>query len=303
MRGEFAFTLWDEERKLLVAGRDRCGIKPLFYCKWQNQLLLASEMKALFAYGVPAIWDQETLATGGHLYSNRTVFKGIKQLPPGTWLVATPGALRQHTQHRAQHCAHPLMHGCGVVSFVLPAGSVSCQKYYEMEYSSYEDELRQIEAEVKEAKTDRVITAIRDRLVDAVQQRMIADVKVGVYLSGGLDSCSILGIAAAHSPTPIEAFTISFGEVRFDEAKAAAEMAKHANANHHIVEAPPAALAEHFDASVAHYEFPSFNLNGTAKYMLSKAVHEAGLKVVLTGEGSDELFAGCQTRSTRTAST
>jgi len=91
MRGEFAFTLWDEERKLLVAGRDRFGIKPLFYCKWQNQLLLASEMKALFAYGVPAIWDEETLATGGHLYSNRTIFKGIKQVPPGHWMVATPG--------------------------------------------------------------------------------------------------------------------------------------------------------------------------------------------------------------------
>ena len=166
-----------------------------------------------------------------------------------------------------------------------------------MEYSSYEEELRQTRAEVKEARQDRVILKIRELLVDAVQQRMISDVPVGVYLSGGLDSCSILGIAAAHSPTPIEAFTISFGEVRFDEAKAAAEMAKHAKANLHVVQAPPAVLAEHFDASVVHYEYPAFNLNGTAKYMLSKAVRDAGLKVVLTGEGSDEIFAGCQFRA------
>jgi len=182
------------------------------------------------------------------------------------------------------------------------AGSVTCQKYYEFEYSSYEEELRQIKAEVKEAKKDQVIQGIRDRLVDAVQQRMIADVRVGVYLSGGLDSCSILGIAAAHSPTPIEAFTISFGEVRFDEAKAAGEMAKHAKANMHVVSAPPAVLADHFDASVVHYEYPAFNLNGTAKFMLSKAVRDAGLKVVMTGEGSDEIFAGCQLHTQQHAS-
>ena len=179
-----------------------------------------------------------------------------------------------------------------VFCLLLAAGSISCQKYYEFEYLTYDEELNQIKAEAKEAKSDQVIKEIRERLVDAVQQRMIADVRVGVYLSGGLDSCSILGVAAAHSPTPIEAFTISFGEVRFDEAKAAAEMAKHAKANLHIVQAPPAILAEHFDASVVHYEYPAFNLNGTAKYMLSRAVRDAGLKVVMTGEGSDEIFAG-----------
>ena len=144
-------------------------------------------------------------------------------------------------------------------------------------------------------RKDAVVSGIRERLIDAVQQRMIADVPCGVYLSGGLDSCSILGIAAAHSKTPVEAFTISFaGEARFDEAKAAAEMAKHAKANLHVVQASPAALADNFDASVVHYEYPAFNLNGTAKYMLSKAVRDAGMKVVLTGEGSDEIFAGCQ---------
>ena len=175
------------------------------------------------------------------------------------------------------------------------AGSVTCQKYYDVDYSSWDEELRQIKAEVKEPKKDRVIKEVRERLVDAVQQRMIADVRVGVYLSGGLDSCSILGIAAAHSPTPIDAFTISFSsEARFDEAKLAGEMAKHAKANLNVVQASPAALADHFDASVVHYEYPAFNLNGTAKMMLSRAVRDAGLKVVMTGEGSDEIFAGCQ---------
>ena len=98
LRGEFAFTLWDEQRKLLIAGRDRYGIKPLFWTRWQSQLLLASEMKALFAYGVPAVWDDEALATGGHLYGNRTVFKGIQQVPPAHFLVATPGQ-HDHAHH------------------------------------------------------------------------------------------------------------------------------------------------------------------------------------------------------------
>ena len=183
-------------------------------------------------------------------------------------------------------------------AFSLLAGTIACQKYYELEYSTYDEELRQIKADVKGASTDKVVKEVRELLVDAVQQRMVADVSVGVYLSGGLDSCSILGFAAAHSRAPIEAFTISFGEAGFDERKVATEMVKHAKANLHVVEAPPAVLADHFDASVVHYEYPAFNLNGTAKFMLSKAVRDAGLKVVMTGEGSDEIFAGCQLQST-----
>jgi asparagine synthetase B (glutamine-hydrolysing) len=103
--------------QLLVAGRDRFGIKPLFWTRWQQQLILASEMKALFAYGVPAVWDDETLATGGHLYSHRTVFKGIQQVPPGHFLVATPGMTANMLQLSVSCCSLPLPHcSCCVLS-------------------------------------------------------------------------------------------------------------------------------------------------------------------------------------------
>ena len=163
-----------------------------------------------------------------------------------------------------------------------------------MEYLPYEEELQQI-AEYRDdaEKEEAAVKQVRARLVDAVQQRLIADVRVGVYLSGGLDSCSILGIASSLQPTPVDAFTVSFGsEQRFDETQQAKEMAQHANANLHVVEATPTALAESFEASVFHCEYPVFNLNGTAKYLLSRAVRQQGMKAVLTGEGSDEIFAG-----------
>jgi asparagine synthase (glutamine-hydrolysing) len=171
---------------------------------------------------------------------------------------------------------------------------VSFQRYWEMDYLPYEEELKQIaEYGSDTEKEEAVVRQVRARLVDAVQQRMIADVRVGVYLSGGLDSCSILGIASSLQSTPVDAFTISFGaDQRFDESQQAKEMAQHANANLHVVEATPSALAESFEASVYHCESPVFNLNGTAKYLLSRAVRQQGMKAVLTGEGSDEIFAG-----------
>ena len=177
-----------------------------------------------------------------------------------------------------------------VVRDASAAGSVSFQRYYDLDYSDYEHELKLIKADADGKKEEVVVQEVRKRLVDAVQQRLIADVRVGVYLSGGLDSCSILGIASHLQPTPVEAFTISFSDQsRFDEAEAAKAMAKHANANLHVIEASPAQLAEHFEASVRHVEYPVFNANGTAKFLLSKAVRDQGLKAVLTGEGSDEV--------------
>ena len=167
---------------------------------------------------------------------------------------------------------------------------MSFQRYYDLDYSEYGEELKQIKADVEGKKEQGVVEETRRRLVDAVQQRLIADVRVGVYLSGGLDSCSILGVASHLQSTPVEAFTISFSDQsRFDEAEAARAMAQHANANLHVVEASPVALAENFDASVYHVEYPVFNLNGTAKFLLSKAVRDQGMKAVLTGEGSDEV--------------
>src|SRR5205085_7130985 len=109
---------------------------------------------------------------------------------------------------------------------------------------------------------------------------------------GGLDSCAVLGLAATHRADPIRAFTLSFDRPEYDETAIAREMAGLANAEFHPIPITPSDLADHFAEAVAHAETLAINAHGVAKYLLSRAVRDAGYKVVLTGEGSDEILAG-----------
>jgi asparagine synthase (glutamine-hydrolysing) len=122
--------------------------------------------------------------------------------------------------------------------------------------------------------------------------RLRADVPVGCYLSGGLDSSTVLGMAAHHSSSPIQAFTLAFDHEAYNEEPLAREMAAHTAANLQTIPIRQSDLAEHFADSIWHSEMLSTNANTTAKYLLSKAARDAGYKVVLTGEGSDEIFGG-----------
>jgi asparagine synthase (glutamine-hydrolysing) len=255
LRGEFAMVLWDERNRTVVAVRDRFGIKPLFYAWHDGALYLASEVKALFAMGVPARWDAESMSHaveyGGH--QARTLFHGVFQVPPGHYLIAT--------DHHFQ-----------------------LNQYWDFNYPAAGD-VRQVPAAEHAA-------AVREALDEAVRLRLRADVPVGCYLSGGLDSCAVIGLAARHHPDPIRAFTLTFDRPDYDEEREARETARRVGAEFHPIPIGQDDLADHLADAVHQAETFCVNAHSVAKYLLSRAVRDAGYKVVITGEGSDEILGG-----------
>jgi len=253
--GELAFVLYDAGRDLLVAARDRFGIKPLVYGRHRGVLTLASEAKALFAAGHPAIWDLESFVQGSMLggpVEDRTLFAGVHQVPAGHLLIAT-----RHHQRLV--------------------------RYWDFDYPSTPGAPR------AEAEDREELAAALD---EAIRLRLRADVPVACYLSGGIDSCTVLGLAQRHVTTPIHAFTLAFDHAEYDEQALARDMAAHAGATMTTIEVRQDGLADDLEDALFHAERPFNNANSVAKFQLSRAVRAAGIKVVLTGEGSDEVFAG-----------
>jgi len=256
LRGEFAFVLWDETNRTIFAARDRFGIKPLYYAFHGDTLYFASEVKALFAAGVPARWDAESVSQsvecGGHQV--RTLYEGVFQVPPGHYLLATD----KHIQ---------------------------LIQYWDFDYPK---------ADSKAAPRSDAdyVAEFRFALEEAVRLRLRADVPVGCYLSGGLDSCAVLGLAAKHRRDPIRAFTLTFDRADYDEEREAREMAAKVGAEFFPIPIRQDDLADHFSDAIQQSETFCFNAHGVAKFLLSRAVRDAGYKVVITGEGSDEILGG-----------
>jgi asparagine synthase (glutamine-hydrolysing) len=255
LRGEYAFVLWDERKKLLFAGRDRFGIKPLFYTERNGRLMLASEVKALHAAGAPAAWDEQgLLAILSMGTTNGTLFQGIFALPPAHYMVAN-------------------------------AGGTTMQQYWDFDFPR--------EADLPAGRSDQEYAEeFRAVLTDAVRTRLRADVPVGCYLSGGLDSCSVLALMAKLAPGRVRAFSLSFDHEIYDEGPIAREMAERAGAEFTMIPIRQADIARDLSDAVWHGETMFINGGSAAKFALSRAVRDAGYKVVLTGEGSDEVLAG-----------
>jgi len=254
LRGEYAFAIWDARNHCLIAGRDRFGVKPLFYAEHNGALYLASEAKALFAMGVPAAWSHEAVYAGGFILpGERTLFRGVHAVPPGHYLRAT----------REGHRVH---------------------QYWDVDYP--------VDGTLPARSDEEYIEGFREVLEAAVKTRLRADVPVGCYLSGGIDSCSVLGLASLHHSGPVRAYTLTFDGPQYDESVIAEEMARHVGADYQPIPMKQADLATNFRAAVIQSEIPFINGHTVAKFMLSRAVRESGYKVVLTGEGSDEILAG-----------
>lgn len=258
LRGEFALVLWDSRRGELLAARDRFGIKPLYYTWHRGRLLLASEIKALLAAGVAARWDQDCFAD--HLQlgvaQDRTLFAGIHQLPPGCHLLAGPHGLR-------------------------------IGRYWDLDYP-------QAGEPPGFSSIGECVDAVGHAVAEAVTVRTTADVAVGCHLSGGLDSSSVLALAGGSGLNGARrtAFTVRFDDPDHDEGPLAAHTAAFLGAEHHEISCRDADHANHLAAALRAGETVQENSHGVARYLQSAAIHAAGFKVVLAGEGGDELFAG-----------
>jgi len=159
------------------------------------------------------------------------------------------------------------------------------QKYWDLDYPE--------EKEAAPTRSDsEYAEEFRHAFDEAVRIRLRADVPVGCYLSGGIDSCAILGLAARHHPDPIRAFTLSFDRPEYDESQVAKEMAAKAGAQFFPIPIRQDDIADHFADAIQQAETLCVNAHGVAKFLLSRAVRQAGYKVVLTGEGSDEMLGG-----------
>ncbi|SFQ68585.1 asparagine synthase (glutamine-hydrolyzing) [Amycolatopsis rubida] len=255
LRGEFAFALWDERRGELFAARDRFGVKPLYYAELGGRLYLASEIKALLACGVPARWDLGAFAAHLQLAlpPDRTLFAGVRQLPPGCFLRAS-------------------------------AGGIAVHRYWDLDYPTAAELARPGKSLAEH------VAEVRAGLDEAVRLRTVADVPLACHLSGGIDSSAMTAAAARHAA--VTTFTVRFADVALDESPVAARTAARLGVPNHRVDLDPASFAEHLAATLRAGEMVQENSHGVARFRHSAAIRARGFKAALAGEGGDELFAG-----------
>lgn len=261
LRGEFGFALYDRKRDRLMLVRDRFGVKPLYWTEVNDTFVFGSELKVLFAHPeVPRKFTSQGLY---HQLMQTTVpgstaFAGIQQVMPGHIVIIE----RAQGQFKIRE-----------------------QKYWDMDFP---------QAAERETGRDEeyYIEGVREQLLQAVQLRLEADVPVACYLSGGIDSCSILGMSSASQQSPVKAFTIGFDDKDYDETPIATEMARAVGADQDVMRLNANHLYDNFVETLWHTERTIYNTLGVAKLLMSRHVNQAGYKVVVTGEGSDELFGG-----------
>ena len=258
--GQWALALWDQRSGALVLSRDRLGVRPLCFCEHAGRLYFASEAKAIFAAdaGVPRAFDPRGLAevfTFWSAVAPRTVFAGLAELEPG------------HVR-------------------IYADGRVTDRAYWSPGYPEG--------AEGRFAGTlGEAVAATRAALEEATRLRMLrSDVPVGCYLSGGLDSSLVAALGLRAKGERFATFSLRFADAEYDEAPYQRAMAEHLGSEHRELTVTRADIARVFPEVVAHAERPLLRTAPAPMFLLSGLVREAGIKVVLTGEGADEMFAG-----------
>ena len=258
--GQFAIGLWDSRRQRLVLARDRMGVRPLHYAEHEGSLYFASEVKALFA-GAPSLpraFDPLGIAetfTFWSVVAPRTAFEGVREMEPGHVRTWERGASRDEVFYAA--------------SFPERA----------------EDGFR--------GSLDDAAAATLAAMREATKLRMLrADVPVGCYVSGGLDSSVVAALAREAHPGPFATFSLRFEDAEYDETSFQTMMASHLGTEHCEIVVSRADIAACFEDVIVHTERPVLRTAAAPLFLLSRLVRERGTKVVLTGEGADEVFAG-----------
>jgi len=253
--GMFAFGFWDAQKKELLLGRDRLGIKPLYYARSGENLIFSSEIRSLLKSGlVPKALNKSVLG--------------------------------EYLRYQTVNGSNTLVDGV----FMLPPGALMTVNEDEERIEIFWELARSAEmGGVPQTYTDTT-NLIRTRFKKAVESRLVSDVPFGAFLSGGIDSSAIVGVAAGFSSKPLRTFTITFDEAEFSEAKYARMVADKFQTDHNEVRLSPNALIEDLPAAIAAMDHPSGD--GINTYVVSKAAKESGITMVLSGLGGDELFAG-----------
>jgi asparagine synthase (glutamine-hydrolysing) len=255
LRGMFAFALWDETRRELLVGRDRLGIKPLYFYRDDRCLLFASEIRALLASGLverrldPIALDQ--YLTYQSVPAPRTLVRGVRMLGPGRVAVAR-----------------------------------GADQFVEREYW---DAIANAAADTGPADRRDVVARVHDLMAESVRLHLVSDVPVGVFLSGGIDSAAVTSLMRQAGVTP-RTFTIACPGTSFDEGPDARTVARTLDADHTEIALEPDAICRELPGAMSGVDHPSGD--GVNTFVVSQAVRLAGVKVALSGLGGDEFFGG-----------
>ncbi len=256
LNGQFAVAIWNRCTQELFLARDRIGIRPLHVAIHDNRLYFSSEIKGVFAAGVPREISTDALDQVFTLWTTlpaETAFTGVTEVQPGHyWLVSHKG--------------------------------VTTERFWRIPYYTKQERSKET--------PDVLAHRVRELLVDATRIRLRADVPVGAYLSGGLDSSGLSACVVTHFDKDVSTFGIRFQERAFDEGTYQQEMVAALGAGHKEITASNTDIAGAFREVIWHTEKPLLRTAPVPLYLLSRLVHMSGLKVVLTGEGADEFFGG-----------
>lgn len=257
LNGQFGLAIWDSRKKELFLARDRLGIRPLYYTIADQTLIFGSEIKAIFMNeNVRREIDpvaMDQIFTFWTTLTPRTAFKDIYELPPGHYLK-------------------------------ISNGEVKFKKWWDIPLYGRSERL--------DSTPDEICQQVQELLQDAVRIRLRADVPVGCYLSGGLDSSGISALVVKNFNSDVRTFGIRFDADGFDEGKHQSMMVSHLNVNHTDLRATSEMIGASLPDCLWHCEKPLLRTGPVPLYLLSEVVRRSGYKVVLTGEGADEVFGG-----------
>jgi asparagine synthase (glutamine-hydrolysing) len=257
LEGMFAIAIWDERVHRLTLARDRAGKKPLFFYRSDRLLAFASEMKAFFAHpDVPMDVDREAIPyyfIHGYVPGPDTFYQNVRQVEPGT------------------------------VMTIDADGSTASRRYWQIEFPR--------EAEVRAYDRGDAAARLRDLMTQAVERRLVSDVPLGAFLSGGLDSTIVVGLMSQLMSAPVKTFSIGFeGDAAYDETSYARLAAKRFHTDHTEFRVAPTAV-DLIDTLVWHHDGPFGDSSAIPTFIVSRMAR-AHVTVALTGDGGDELFAG-----------